>query len=730
MEINKNMKGFIFTLDAVFALVVAAVGISILLYINFTSATSYSAPVAQAYATMQSMLHTTLQEASGVSPYAGYLATSANYAGSATWQQFGNGSGIGSSAPYSPQGAFLLYSSNNLIGEAIQGVAVNSGYAAVAAGNSVYVLNPMTGAEYGRFYSSAATSNVVSPPAIYKGMLYYADSNDVVSGADLYNMSVQWRFSSQGPITTPIGIDDNYVTFGTSSGFYLLNALNGTEAAFGATYLPTRQPMYVDGEYVVSTDSQGQNYLYSYSLGNGKLSMVWNAMLSSGLTTAPSSVNGTIAVGSGNYIYIFGLGGTEDYQSSNMGTSILGIGGYGNYYYVQSSLELYTVAPGSGRIIFTDSNPYDVQNTTPSAGPGAVYTLIDGNYFTAYNTSTGSMIWNITLPDGRMNISYSGIALAYGNMYVANGNALYAFGTYKPNIGDGVLLSIAEMYMNGQGSYSDALMDSIYNTSNMGIFINNTYAPDMSAASFNSLNSSDILQSTGFKWMNNAAQPFSVSVWVYPTSSNGVIVSQDEQYSPSTGTNKAIIGLVNGNATMALNGFTGCSGLGSIQLHKWSNIVVTFNGTNETGYINGIMKASVAGTEGSFSAGTAIYYPLGSSDSNNCGSGAYYNGSMLDYQIYNISLDPQQVASVWQGGAFAAPISMQHSMLWWPLNGNANDFSGFFDIGIQHKINYNRTSFMPMDLTNAYEVSRSSVPMLLNVNGVNREYNVSVVTWR
>ena len=55
---NKNMKGFIFTVDAIFSLIIATAAIAILLYSHFTPASSYSAPSIESQSVSQGLIST------------------------------------------------------------------------------------------------------------------------------------------------------------------------------------------------------------------------------------------------------------------------------------------------------------------------------------------------------------------------------------------------------------------------------------------------------------------------------------------------------------------------------------------------------------------------------------------------------------------------------------------------------------------------------------------------
>ena len=412
---TNNKKGFIFTLDAVFALIIAAIGTSILLYVDFTGASSYGIGASLASGIMQSMLQTSLLEASNGSVYLNYLSASA-YASTYPWQQFGHDGMLSSATGYAQQAPLLLYTYTTGSNVILPAVAVNSGMAAVAAGTKVYIINATTGNLVAN--TTANPANVFGAPAIYSNMFFYATSNRIVKSANLFNGSTLWSFTTSNQITTPIEIENNYVTFGTSNGFYVLSPLSGKQIAFANLGSQSQVPIYLDGEYVVSTTSQtSQNHIYSYVMNGNSFTNVWNALLTSSLTTQPSSINNTIAVGSGNYLYIFATSGSQIFKSSDLLSRVLGIGGYGSSYYVQTARSQNGFTD-TGSSIFGFSTVNDIQNSTPSIGPGTTYTLINGNTFIGYNISTQNPLFNISLPSNYLNTGYSNIAIAYGNLYV------------------------------------------------------------------------------------------------------------------------------------------------------------------------------------------------------------------------------------------------------------------------------------------------------------------------
>ena len=60
----------------------------------------------------------------------------------------------------------------------------------------------------------------------------------------------------------------------------------------------------------------------------------------------------------------------------------------------------------------------------------------------------------------------------------------------------------------------------------------------------------------------------------------------------------------------------------------------------------------------------------------------YFSGSIANVQIYNTSLSANEVQALYLEGIGGAPIDLQNLVGWWPLNGNANDYSGNGNNGV------------------------------------------------
>ena len=66
----------------------------------------------------------------------------------------------------------------------------------------------------------------------------------------------------------------------------------------------------------------------------------------------------------------------------------------------------------------------------------------------------------------------------------------------------------------------------------------------------------------------------------------------------------------------------------------------------------------------------------------------YFGGSIANIQIYNTSLSAPEIQALYKEGIGGAPIDLQNLVGWWPLNGNANDYSGNGNEGTATSVTY------------------------------------------
>ena len=108
---------------------------------------------------------------------------------------------------------------------------------------------------------------------------------------------------------------------------------------------------------------------------------------------------------------------------------------------------------------------------------------------------------------------------------------------------------------------------------------------------------------------------------------------------------------------------------------QWTFVVVTKN-TSGYGnlYSNGQSVGSASGLP-AVSVYPGYFFTVGAEYA--CGSFQnYMSGMMSNLQVYNASLSQSEITALYQEGIGGAPIDLQHLVGWWPLNGNAHDYSG------------------------------------------------------
>ncbi len=117
----------------------------------------------------------------------------------------------------------------------------------------------------------------------------------------------------------------------------------------------------------------------------------------------------------------------------------------------------------------------------------------------------------------------------------------------------------------------------------------------------------------------------------------------------------------------------------SITANAWHQIVATYSGNVISLYIDGSLSAST--TVSSDLSTNKQPLQIGSMTPT-FDSGVYFNGSIANTQLYNTTLSAQQVQQLYQEGIAGTPLSSAGLVGWWPLNGNANDYSGNGNNGV------------------------------------------------
>ena len=118
------------------------------------------------------------------------------------------------------------------------------------------------------------------------------------------------------------------------------------------------------------------------------------------------------------------------------------------------------------------------------------------------------------------------------------------------------------------------------------------------------------------------------------------------------------------------------------QYNVWHQVILTYDGSYLRVYIDAKLDAQVAHS-GSISSTTA---PVRIGLSN---TGLYpINGSIANVQIYNTALTPQEIQYLYQEGLGGGPVRLQNLVAWWPLNGDAKDYSGNNNHGTIYNVTF------------------------------------------
>jgi len=121
-----------------------------------------------------------------------------------------------------------------------------------------------------------------------------------------------------------------------------------------------------------------------------------------------------------------------------------------------------------------------------------------------------------------------------------------------------------------------------------------------------------------------------------------------------------------------------------VNLVGWHQIVGVKTGTTLGIYVDGSLKATTSIPSNTNVSSTAPL-TIGTRSAADC---CWMAGQVANVQIYNTSLSANEIQVLYLEGIGGAPIDLQHLVAWWPLNGNANDYSGNGNNGQINNVNF------------------------------------------
>lgn len=159
--------------------------------------------------------------------------------------------------------------------------------------------------------------------------------------------------------------------------------------------------------------------------------------------------------------------------------------------------------------------------------------------------------------------------------------------------------------------------------------------------------------------------------WVYPTSLNYGVWQQILSSDP--GGWGRLVSITAGSNTYTV-------GVGSqwntgivAQGNAWQMITVVWTASNVYFYLNGVQYAygSAPGNPSS-----ELKFGIGNDPPPMPDGNQAFIGRISNVQVYNTSLSANDIQALYKEGIGGAPLVLQNLVGWWPLNGNANDYSG------------------------------------------------------
>ena len=722
----KMMKGFIFTVDAVFSLIILGVAISALVYFFYQNNFALQNPYISTSTAVSSALSYKLANLQNIQLASAMVNPQLN---NGTWQEYGaNGNLSSSTNGYGPTLPFVLFTFHT---QTPVNQEPSIGYGMLAftteGPNSIlYSINATTGNII--FTVNAPSGNFIGTPLIYNNNIYSADSNGYIY-AYSNKGTLLWQQNILSTKYVILTIENDYIDANST----LLNPFTGSIIAKAPGGAPS---LFSNGEFIqynLTSPSSGlfEGTLGSFSQYSNQITLTWmikNTPTESGAIplNPPAEGDGVIVTSFGNELYIYSLGGNLIASESLDNTIVGGASISNNQIFVQTKSSVYSIAP-NGAIIFRTPLP-TTMNVTPSAAQNYVYTIENGTTLVAL-TSTGSIQWKASFRGTPISNYVYDVPIAYGNIYMAIGRDVYAIGEPKSNPQSTLLQTLASLYLNNDGSYADALENETLKLTNSSaaIFINNTYAPSLSVADFNSNNA---YATASYFQQANPSNSLTIALWIEPgdiQNANPALVTTGPFTSSSY---ELYLNTSGGSYSGSTLDFSYVDPAGvshvmssvfTVPANNYSFVALTFGGGTFNWYLNGVLKTSYTNMN-SIAISNNTLEIGGNSNS------YLYNGIIADLQIYNSTLSNANIGSLYAKGIAAPPISKTIEG-WWPLQGDTNDYAGFH-FAYPYNIVYTTAQFIPQSLSSAYIVGKTSVPLSISSNGISRIINIGVVEWR
>jgi len=154
-----------------------------------------------------------------------------------------------------------------------------------------------------------------------------------------------------------------------------------------------------------------------------------------------------------------------------------------------------------------------------------------------------------------------------------------------------------------------------------------------------------------FKAVNSSVQnSFTMSFWVYPTASTGILVYELDSQTPNYAWNASNIELANGYVKYRVwNGSAAgplVTSSTTVNLNQWYHIAMVYDGTSIKGYLNGVLQGSQILTR--IIPINGQFYAIGAGGAQNMGTSAYGKFTLAQFKINNLPFSDKDVSQEYE----------------------------------------------------------------------------------
>jgi hypothetical protein len=312
------------------------------------------------------------------------------------------------------------------------------------------------------------------------------------------------------------------------------------------------------------------------------------------------------------------------------------------------------------------------------------------------NFSTSQAITNIT--------NANGIATAFVTQQQQNGEALVQATAFEGN-------QALQSSLMGWWPLSTGQGNAVYDISghgDSGLLRNSAgWSSPNYVAGFSNKNSyiqipaSNSLQPTAQTW----------SFWFMPSSlasAQTIFGIGNTLKSTPTG----IEAYITANQALGFNTMTQtCKTLSPLSNDTWYQGAVSWSGGTLKCYLNGMLQNSISsGFSGTITVNSPLYLGTDSfTPANN-----FFLGKIADFQVYNAVLQANQILQLYDQGIASPTLTPYNAVGWWPLDGDAYDYSGSWNNGSI----YGNLDFVSSQINASIGNNATSIAVA-ELNGVN-----------